>query len=107
MSEVVNHNIFAALGAKKKKKSNKSSDAHAERKHLEHKTAEIEKAIFSAPAAGVSNWADESDEEWAATAMPTRGDEGWNQVRELNRGFSFAILIPESLICRIVRDLII
>lgn len=77
----VSSNIFAALQKPSKKLSLKG-DVPVETKAKKH--AELEKAIFSAPAAAVSNWADDSDEDWEA---PSRGvsenEEGWNQSRSV------------------------
>jgi hypothetical protein len=77
---LISQNIFSALDqSKKKKKASKAKDASRdERKSKEEKHAELEKAIFSAPTAVASNWADESEDEYEAHPEP-QGD-GWNQV---------------------------
>lgn len=82
MSTIVGQNIFAALN-KKKKTASRSKDAPREDDESKaEKHAEIEKAIFAAPAAGGSNWADDSDEEWGAPAQRHADgfEDGWNTV---------------------------
>lgn len=78
----MSNNIFAALQKKKSSKKHSSKeDAAMEPKEDKH--AEIEKAIFAAPAGGVSNWADDDEEEWDGHVPATAGrgnEEGWNQV---------------------------
>jgi hypothetical protein len=72
-------NIFAALQKPSKKLSLKG-DAPVETKAKKH--AELEKAIFSAPAAAVSNWADDSDEDWETPSREvSENEDGWNQAR--------------------------
>ena len=40
-------------------------------------TAELEKAIFSQPSLGISNWADEDDDDYAMPSLPI----DWDEVR--------------------------
>ena len=81
-------NIFAALDTKKKKKSSSSSKDHDKKSSKEHakksvtaqavSALELEKAIFSQPAIGVSNWADDDDEDEDFT--PVDAANGWSKV---------------------------
>ena len=71
-------NIFEAL--QKKKSSKKVTTEAVKEEPKVDKHAEIEKAIFSAPAAAMSNWADDSEEEWDAPVHIAAAEEGWNQV---------------------------
>jgi hypothetical protein len=80
MSGVLGNNIFAALSKKKKKISSKDDGGAKEEEAKVDKHAEIEKAIFSAPVGGMSNWADDLEDDWGAPA-PAAADDGWNQVR--------------------------
>lgn len=80
MSSVLGNNIFTALQKKKSKSKPKSSESSAEREPKVDKHAEIEKALFSAPAASVSNWADELDDEWGSAPAPALSEHGWNEV---------------------------
>ncbi len=74
-------NIFAALQKKKSVKKPKDAAPKDEEPKVD-KRAELEKAIFSAPAAAMSNWADESeDDEWDAHPPAAEMEEGWAQVR--------------------------
>lgn len=73
----VSANIFAALSKPKKTKA-KERPPKPEPQGPNH--AELEKAIFSAPAAGVSNWADDSDEDDFRPNHEPLGD-GWSEVR--------------------------
>lgn len=74
-------NIFAALQKSTKSKSkSKDSEAKKEKEDPAHKHAELEKAIFSAPAAGLARgWASESEDE-DEHPVHQFGD-GWNEVR--------------------------
>jgi len=74
-------NIFAAL--QKKKSSKKPANEDVPKEERVDKHAELEKAIFSAPTGGMSNWADDSEDEWDANANdhPAAAEEGWNQVK--------------------------
>jgi hypothetical protein len=76
-------NIFAALQKKKSTKKPAAVKEDVPEEERVDKHAELEKAIFSAPAAGVSNWADDSEDEWEGNAHdhPAAAEEGWNQVR--------------------------
>ena len=61
-------NAFAALDTKRKKKGSKSKEDSGPKKpkapSKEDQAAQLERAIFSQPAAaGVSNWADTDDED--------------------------------------------
>lgn len=72
-------NIFAALQKKKSiKKPSTKEDVKEEPKVDKH--AEIEKAIFSGPSTTISNWADDSEDEWDAPAQVPAAEEGWNQA---------------------------
>lgn len=72
-------NIFEALDTKKKKKSSSAKDGAKKEKKKEISTAELEKAIFSQPALGISNWADDDEDEDDFTAVPTN-NAGWTTV---------------------------
>ena len=76
----ISNNIFAALQKKKssKKAAPPKEDVIEEPRVDKH--AELEKTIFSASATGVSNWADDSEDEWDAAARHPQAEEGWNQV---------------------------
>lgn len=72
-------NIFAALQKKKSiKKPTFKEDVKEEPKVDKH--AEIEKAIFSGTSTAISNWADDSEDEWDAPAQVPAAEDGWNQV---------------------------
>ena len=83
-------NIFAALAKSKSKK--KSSEPKEPRESQEEKHAALEAAIFSAPSGtGLSNWADDSEEEDGWGAEPQAAHDlggGWEEVRccELGSG---------------------
>lgn len=72
-------NIFAALA---KSKSSKKSKPKEQREDPADRHAELESAIFSQSGTGLSNWADDSeDEDWGATQSHTQG-EGWSEVMD-------------------------
>ena len=73
------NNIFAALQTKKSTKKVSVKEDADEPKEDNH--AELEKAIFSTTATGISNWADDSEDEWEAHARHPAAEQGWNQVR--------------------------
>lgn len=88
-------NIFAALQKKKSSKKPAAVKEDVPEEERVDKHAELEKAIFSAPTGGISNWADDSEDEWDANAHdhPAAAEEGWNQVRiELERDNALVIL---------------
>ena len=64
---IQSNNIFAALDTKKKKKgSSKSAEGEKKKEKKVSKaerSAELERAIFSAPKVSISNWADTDDED--------------------------------------------
>ena len=65
---ITSQNVFAALDTKKKKKSaSKSKDADDKKKKKSvskaDRSAELERAIFSAPKVSITNWADTDDED--------------------------------------------
>lgn len=74
-------NIFAALTKTKSKKSKAPKEATEERESKADKHAELEAAIFSQSGTGLSNWADDSEdeEEWGAP-HPAHHEEGWEAV---------------------------
>lgn len=69
-------NIFAALDAKKskKKKSSKDGEKKAKAETPAIDTADLERAIFSQPSTGMSNWADcdEDDDGFAPATNISR-----------------------------------
>jgi hypothetical protein len=80
MASSATGNIFAALAktrSKKEKKPKAESDA------VPDKHAELEAAIFSQSGTGLSNWADDSeeDDEWQAQPAEAQG-EGWSEVSD-------------------------
>jgi hypothetical protein len=78
-------NIFAALA---KSKSGKKSKQPKEQKEdpSADRHAELESAIFSQSGTGLSNWADDSeDEDWGAPQSLAQG-EGWSEVRDATHG---------------------
>ena len=108
-------NIFAALQKKKSSKKPAAVKDDVPEEERVDKHAELEKAIFSAPTGGMSNWADDSEEEWEANAHdhPAAAEEGWNQVtsyrntqcpcyNDLNGIFYrlHMLIIPSIFICR-------
>lgn len=87
MSGLATSNIFAALQQQKKKsaseKEEKPKSKKKSRAEREAQTAELEKQIFSQPAAAaVSNWADfdDEDEDEGQAADQHAEEEGWEQV---------------------------
>lgn len=84
---LLNKNAFAALEAKKVKKTSsksKSSNKDGDKKKTEVKTvkdtAELEKAIFSNPVGlGISSWADDDDED-DFTPVDAGAGNGWSKV---------------------------
>lgn len=73
-------NAFAVLKASKSKKDEKDNDDKKKRKDEKKKsvsTAALEAAIFSQPSMGISNWADEDDEDYAMPSLPA----DWAEVR--------------------------
>ena len=79
-------NIFAALSDvnKKKKKGGKQGGEEVAAEPRVDKHAELEKAVFNAGGPGLSNWADDSEEEdeWGRSAPAAAVDgEGWSEVR--------------------------
>lgn len=74
-------NIFAALTKTKSKKAKAPKEAGEERESKADKHAELEAAIFSQSGTGLSNWADDSeDEEWGAPHPAHQQEEGWEAV---------------------------
>lgn len=82
---VVSHNIFSALAASKKPKATKKEEEKVESEAPKVSTEELDRAVFSASAIDVSNWADDSEEEDDGFAAPPAGGfdagAGWNEVR--------------------------
>lgn len=69
-------NAFALLKASKSKKEDKGKDDKEKRKGDDKKSvADLEKAIFSQPSMGISNWADEDDDDYAMPSLPIDWDE--------------------------------
>lgn len=84
MAGVVGKNIFSALQKKKSKSKVKADESSAAQDEANvDKHAEIEKALFSGPSTGVSNWADELEDDWAVEAAPGLAEDGWNQVQSV------------------------
>lgn len=77
---VISHNLFSALSKSKKSKTNPKQKVKKV-KEVEAKHAELEKAIFSAPAVPMTNWADDSDEDLELPVTSGLGSDGWNEVR--------------------------
>jgi hypothetical protein len=80
MASLATRNTFAAL--QKSSKSKKDDGGKKKRSKDEKKsvsTADLEKAIFSQPSLGISNWADDDDEDgdYAMPALPAE----WGEVR--------------------------
>ena len=87
-------NIFAALQKKKSSKKPAAVKEDVPEEPRVDKHAELEKSIFSAPTGGMSNWADDSEDEWDANAdHPAAAEEGWNQVSILKYKDN-ALIIP-------------
>ncbi len=67
-------NIFAALDTKKKKKGSSKSQEGEKKKEKKvskaERSAELERAIFSAPKVSISNWADTDDEDEFGADLP-------------------------------------
>lgn len=91
----MNTNIFSLLEGGKKGHSSKSSSKKSSSKESggskaskkpsttkEDNTAELEKAIFSQPAIGISNWADDSDDDYPeeTVAEVEEEEDGWSKV---------------------------
>jgi hypothetical protein len=70
-------NAFAALEKGKKSKDKK------DKKKLEKKvsTADLEKAIFSAPQMGITSWADEDDDDFSHPPIPESWSQVWDALR--------------------------
>lgn len=80
---VVSHNIFSALAKPKKSKSGKTKKEKPAPEIPDVSHEELDKVVFSAPNVGVTNWADDTDEEDAFVPTPSNGldAEGWSEVR--------------------------
>ena len=63
-------NAFAALGKGSKSGKDAKPKKTKDAKKPKESAAELEKAIFSQPSLGISNWADEDDEDYAKPALP-------------------------------------
>lgn len=81
---MVSHNVFSALSKSRKSKPSSKPKPKKE-KEPENKHAELEQAIFSAPAAPMTNWADDSEEELELPVTSGMGSGEWNEVRGSSR----------------------
>ena len=80
-----NANIFNVLNTQPKKKDAKKKPVEAPivQETVEvsaEKKAELEKAIFGAPAFGNANWADDEDEEQEHGEAAPEEEDGWSRV---------------------------
>ena len=72
---ITSQNVFAALDTRKKKKSSSKSKESEDKKKDKKATkadrsAELERAIFSAPKVNISNWADTDDDDDFGDELP-------------------------------------
>ncbi len=86
-------NLFAALAAKKKKPSASTTKKEKPAKKVEEaqepqiSSEDLDREIFSQPTLGVSNWADDSDEDDGFAAPSARAalepvEPGWSKASE-------------------------
>jgi hypothetical protein len=77
-------NLFAVLdkkGPKKPKEKKEDKPKKTAKKEPEISHEELEKAIFAQPALGISNWADDDDEDdLAPTHSHQELEPGWSTV---------------------------
>jgi hypothetical protein len=110
-------NIYAALDQTKKSRS-KTSAAEKEQKQKQVSekkasavsTAELEKAIFSAPNFSTSNWADDDDDDEHEHGAHDPADDGWSRVpvsasaRRAEFAMAFQAGLERSAVCNHAGD---